>query len=36
VKYRLISTAYVHGFMNGEANEWVNDGKLKEQELLLA
>lgn len=35
VKYQLISTAYVHGFMDGEAARWVNEGKRHEEEFLL-
>jgi hypothetical protein len=35
MKYELISTAYVHGFMDGEAARWVDEGRLKEQEFCL-
>ncbi|KAE9364650.1 HET-domain-containing protein [Stipitochalara longipes BDJ] len=33
--YTLVGTAYVHGFMDGEAIEWRNQGKLKEQRFNL-
>ena len=33
--YTLIGIAYVHGFMDGEAIEWRDQGRLKEQRLNL-
>lgn len=35
VEYNLISTAYVHGFIIGEAMEGVKTGELKEDKFLL-
>jgi hypothetical protein len=33
--YTLVGTAYVHGFMYGEAIQWRDQGKLKEQRFNL-
>jgi hypothetical protein len=33
--YTLVGIAYVHGFMDGEAIEWRDQGKLKEQKFNL-
>ena len=33
--FTLVGTAYVHGFMDGEAREWVRQGKLEEKDLFL-
>ena len=35
VKYRVVSTAYVHGFMDGEAMDWVKEGRRDEESFLL-
>lgn len=34
--YRVIHVAYVHGFMDGEAQVWAKEGRLKRQEFLVA
>lgn len=35
LKYQVVSTAYLHGFMDGEAYVWAQNGKLKLQEFVL-
>ncbi|KAH9904517.1 heterokaryon incompatibility protein-domain-containing protein [Xylariomycetidae sp. FL2044] len=34
--YRFVNVAYVHGFMDGRARREVEEGRMKEQEFLLA
>lgn len=34
-RYQLVSTAYVHGFMDGEGYLWAENGKLKLQEFIV-
>ncbi|KFY15754.1 hypothetical protein V492_01770 [Pseudogymnoascus sp. VKM F-4246] len=34
-RYTAVNAAYVHGFMDGEARTWVEEGKLAEQDFLL-
>ncbi|KAM0433301.1 hypothetical protein ACHAPT_004177 [Fusarium lateritium] len=34
-RYQIVSTAYVHGFMDGEGYDWAKDGRLQTQEFLL-
>ena len=33
--YSFVGGAYVHGFMDGEAREWVQQGKLKREKFIL-
>ena len=33
--FRFIGTAYVHGFMDGLAQSWVQEGKLHEKSFIL-
>ena len=33
--FALVGTAYVHGFMDGEAREWVRQGKLEAETIVL-
>jgi hypothetical protein len=33
--FRFVGTAYVHGFMNGLAQSWVQEGKLREKSFIL-
>ncbi|OBU01409.1 hypothetical protein VE01_00404 [Pseudogymnoascus verrucosus] len=33
--YTVVNAAYVHGFMDGEARTWVEEGKLTEQDFLV-
>jgi hypothetical protein len=33
--YKLVGIAYIHGFMDGEAIKWRDQGKLKEQKFIL-
>jgi len=35
MKYKLISEAYVHEFMDGEAIRWVDNGNLEKRGFLL-
>ncbi|KFY31367.1 hypothetical protein V493_01168 [Pseudogymnoascus sp. VKM F-4281 (FW-2241)] len=34
-RYTVVNAVYVHGFMDGEARTWVDEGKLSEQDFLL-
>lgn len=34
-KYEIMHVAYVHGFMDGEAESWVNEGRLMESDFLI-
>jgi hypothetical protein len=33
--FKFIGTAYVHGFMDGLARSWVQEGKLQEKSFIL-
>lgn len=34
-RYTVVNAVYVHGFMDGEARTWVDEGKLSEQDFLV-
>ncbi|OBT67383.1 hypothetical protein VE03_03077 [Pseudogymnoascus sp. 23342-1-I1] len=34
-EYIIVNAVYVHGFMDGEARKWVDEGKLSEQDFLV-
>lgn len=34
-RYTVVNAVYVHGFMDGEARTWVEEGKLSEQDFLV-